>query len=594
MPRSSTWPTGGLHRAFVAALAIALGCAHGPRPAEGAATAAPPAQVRLLTLNDLHGQLVPGKRIGGRAVGSAGVLGAWLESARAGAPGRTLLVHAGDLVGASPPASALLQDEPTVSFVNLFAGPACRLAAPAGAAATAPSFPAPVADVDPRFAPWLDPACDVVGTVGNHEFDEGKDELLRLLGGGNHPRGPFLESPWLGARYPTLAANVIDRATGRPLLPPFVVKRIAGVRVGLIGVVTREVPTLVTPAGVAGLEFQDEAEAVNRYVPVLQRQGVKAIVVLVHQGGDQPPYPGPTRDGVTVEGEIVDLVARLDPEVDVVVAGHTHAFLNAWLPTAGKRALVVEAFSAGTAFGWVDLEVDRASGDVTSARAAVQTTWADEGPGKVPDPAAARLQAAAEAKVAPLVNRVVATAAAAFTRSADAAGESRLGDLVADAQRAAVPGAQVAFTNPGGLRADLPAGTLTWGTLFSAQPFGNALVAMTLTGDQLAALLEEQWAGDEPRLLQVSGLSYARSASAPAGSKVSDVRVGGAPLDRAGRYRVVVNGFLASGGDGFRSLAAGTDRVTAGDDDLDALVAYLGGLPQPVERRPGGRIRALP
>jgi 5'-nucleotidase len=372
------------------------------------------------------------------------------------------------------------------------------------------------------------------------------------------------------------------------------VKRIAGVRVGFIGVVTREVPTLVTPAGVSGLEFQDEAEVVNRYVPVLQRHGVRAIVVLVHQGGDQPPYPGPTRDGVTVEGDIVDLVARLDPEVDVVVAGHTHSFLNAWLPTAsGKRALVVEAFSAGTAFGWVDLEVDRASGDVTSARAAVQTTWADEGPGKTPDPAAARLQAAAEAKVAPLVNRVVATAAGALTRSADAAGESRLGDLVTDAQRAAVPGAQVAFTNPGGLRADLPAGTLTWGTLFSAQPFGNALVAMTLTGDQLASLLEEQWAGGEPRLLQVSGLGYAWSASAPAGSKVRDVRVAGAPLERAGRYRVVVNGFLASGGDGFRSLAAGTDRVTAGDD-LDALVAYLGGLPQPVERPAGGRIRALP
>ena len=579
--------------ALAVALAAALGCAHRPPPARGGPEAAP-AHVRLLTLNDLHGQLVPGKKVDGRAVGSAGVLGAWLESSRAGAPGRTLLVQAGDLVGASPPASALLQDEPTVSFVNLFANGSCRYAEPAGSTASPPAYPAPVPEVEPRFAPWLDPACDVVGAVGNHEFDEGRGELLRLLGGGNHPRGPFLESPWRGARYPTLGANVVDRATGRPILPPFVVKRVDGVRVGFIGVVTREVPTLVTPAGIAGLDFLDEAEAVNRYVPVLERQGVKAIVVLLHQGGDEPPYPGPTRDGVTVEGEIVDLVARLDPEVDVVVAGHTHAFLNARLPTAsGKRALVVEAYSAGTAFGWIDLEVDRASGEVLTSRAAVQTTWADEGPGTSPDRASAALQAAAEARVAPLVDRVVARAAVPFPRAADPSGESRLGDLVTDAQRAAVAGAQIAFTNPGGLRADLPAGPLSWGALFAVQPFGNALVAMTLSGDQLLELLDGQWAGAEPRVLQVSGLTYAWSASAPAGKRVRDVRVGGAPLEASGRYRVVVNSFLASGGDGFGIFAAGIDRATAGDD-LGALVGYLGSLPQPVERRPGARIRTLP
>jgi len=237
--------------------------------------------------------------------------------------------------------------------------------------------------------------------------------------------------------------------------------------------------------------------------------------------------------------------------------------------------------------------VDRSTGDVADSRAVVQTTWADEGPGSVPDRASAALQAAAEAKVAPLVGRVVATAGEPFPRSTNPAGESRLGDLVADAHRAAVAGAQVAFTNLGGLRADLPAGPLTWGTVFAAQPFGNTLVAMTLTGEQLAGLLERQWAGEQERVLQVSGVTYAWSASAPAGSKVRDARVGGAPLDRTARYRVVVNSFLAEGGDGFRAFAAGTDRATAGND-LDALVAYLGLLPQPVENRPGSRIRALP
>jgi 5'-nucleotidase len=569
----------------------ALSCAHARAPEAVAAPAGPPAQVRLLTLNDFHGQLVRGKTVGGRPVGSAGVLGAWLVSARAGAPGRTLLVHAGDLVGASPPASALLQDEPTISFVNRFAGPACRSAG-SDAPPAPPGIPRP--EVEERFQAWLDPACDVVGTVGNHEFDEGQAELLRLLAGGDHPRGPFLEKHWRGARYPTLAANVVDHATGRPILPPFVVKRVDGVLVGFVGVVLHGARGMVDGAGVAGLDFQDEAEAIDRYVAILKKAGVHAIVVLAHQGGEQPPYRGPTHEGTTVEGAIVDLVAKLDPEVDVVVAGHTHQFLNAWLPARdGKRVLVVEAFSAGTAFGWVDLEVDRASDDVVGARAAVQTAWADEGPGRTPDPASANLQADAEAKVAGVTSRVICTAAVPFGRATDAAGESRLGDLVTDAQRTAAPGVQIAFTNRGGMRTDLKAGVVTWGDLFAAQPFGNELVAMTLTGEQLLALLEQQWAGGRDAVLPVSGLTYAWSASEQAGGKVRDVRVGGAPLDRTGRYRVVVNGYLASGGDGLTVLLKGTDRASAGND-LDVLAAYLHALPQPVNAPEGGRIRALP
>jgi 5'-nucleotidase len=574
-------------RVLLAAALVAFGCSH-PRTAEQKAVAAPPARVRLLTINDFHGQLPAGKKLGGRPVGSAGVLGAWL--AASWAEHRTVLVSAGDLVGASPPASALFQDEPTVAFVNRFAGPACRTAdLPAP-----PPSGLPLPEADPRLLSWLDPECEVVGTIGNHELDEGREELLRLLAGGNHPRGPFLDKPWRGARWPTVVANVIDRSTGRTLFPAFVVKRIDGVPVGFVGAVTRGVAQLVSPAGVAGLEFLDEADAVNRQVRLLRDRGVRAIVVIVHQGGDQPPYAGPTREGTTVEGEIVDLVARLDPEVDVVVAAHTHAFLNAWLPAAGgKRVLTVEAFSAGTAFGWVDLEVDRSSGDVVAARAAVQTAWADDGPGRTPDRASAALQSEAEARVATQVKRQVATAAAALGRRQTAAGESHLGDLVADAHRAAAPGAQVAFTNAGGLRADLPAGPLTWGDLFAAQPFGNELVALTLTGADLLDLLESQWGPGRQDVLQVSGLSYGWSAAASPGSKVRGVQVGGVPLDPAARYRVVVNGFLAGGGDGFGVLGRGVDRAVVGAD-LDALIAHLGSLPQPVGIPSEGRIRALP
>jgi len=314
----------------------------------------------------------------------------------------------------------------------------------------------------------------------------------------------------------------------------------------------------------------------------------------MHQGGEQAPYLGPTREGTTVEGEIVDLVARLDPAVDVVFAGHTHQFLNAWLPArGGKRVLVVEAFSAGSAFGWVDLELDRATGEVVSAQAVVQTAWADEGPGRTPDRTTALIQSMAEAKVAPLVGRLVCSSAAPLRRSTDRAGESPLGDVVADAHRAAVAGAEIAFTNRGGLRADLPAGAVSWGAAFAAQPFGNELVAMTLTGTQLLAVLEEQWAGPRAEILSASGLTYAWSESEPYGSKVSDVRVVGAPVERGRSYRVVVNAFLAGGGDGFTVFTQGAERARSGSD-LDALVAYLRSLPQPVEAPRGGRIRALP
>jgi 5'-nucleotidase len=565
--------------------ALALACA---RPPAGAPERGP-VHVRLLALNDFHGQLPAGRDVGGRPAGSAGVLAAWLAAARAGAEGRTLVVHSGDLVGASPPASALLQDEPSVSLLNLLANRFCRplepgaLAAGAGAPETA-------------FAPWLDPRCDVVGTVGNHELDEGRAELLRLLGGGNHPRGPFLEDPWRGARYPTLAANVVDAGTGRPILPPYVVKEVDGVPIGFVGLVLRETPTVVVASGVAGLAFLDEAETANRYVRELGARGVRAIVVLLHQGGVQRSYPGPTRaEAGGVTGRIVDIVARLDDEVDVVVSGHTHRFTNALLPArGGKPVLVTQAWSSGTAFARIDLEVDPVSRDVTARSATVQTTWADEGPGRTPDPGAAALQAAAEGKVAPLVRRVVTTAAEPLGATPNAAGESPLGDLIAVAQRAAVPGAQVALTNPGGIRADLPAGPVTWGALFTAQPFGNALVGLTLTGAQLKALLEQQWIGHPwPRILQVSGLSYAWSAAAPAGAKVSEVRVGGAPLDPAARYRVAVNGFLAEGGDGFRGLAEGVER-TGGPLDLDALVAWLEAVPRPLRAPAPGRIVRRP
>jgi 5'-nucleotidase len=523
----------------------------------------------LLAINDFHGQLSAGRRVGNRPVGSAAVLAAYLDAAQAGAEDHTLIVHAGDHVGASPPASALLQDEPSISFLNLLGNESCGT--------------------------WhrLSPRCNLVGTAGNHEFDEGVDESLRLIRGGNHPSGPFLDDPYRGASFPYVSANVVDAATGRPILPPFVIKHLRGQRIAFIGAVLKETPTIVTPTGVAGLSFLDEAEAINRYIPTLRKLGVRSIVVLIHQGGSQTIYEGSTQPGGVISGPIADIVSRLDDEVDVVVSGHAHSFTNGLLPArGGKEILVTQAFSAGTAYADIDLQIDPATRDVVAKSAAIVTTYADEGPGLVPDPTVAQLVADAEAKVAPLVNEVIGAALTDIVRTQNAAGESALGNLIADAQRVAM-GTDFAFMNPGGIRADLFAGEVTWGELFTIQPFGNSLVKMDLTGGQIITLLEQQWLNQPfPRMLQVSGLTYTWDNGLPVGSRVVDVRQNGTPIDPSATYSVTVNSFMAAGGDNFTVLPTGTNQV-GGPIDLDALIAHVEGLPQPFSAEIVGRITRL-
>jgi 5'-nucleotidase len=530
-----------------------------------------PVAVKILGFNDFHGQLSAGRKVGTRSVGGAAVLAAYLRAAQVGREERTFIVHAGDHVGASPPASALLQDEPSIAFLNLLASPACQ------------------------GRPRKDRRCNLIGTAGNHEFDEGRSELVRLLGGGNHAKGPFLQDPWPGAVYPTVSANVVLTEAGTPLLPPYVIRRAGRARIGFVGAVLKETPTIVTPSGVAGLTFQDEAEAINRAVTDLRAQGVHTIVVLIHQGGPQASYTGATNPAAAgPAGPIAEIVSRLHDDVDLVVSGHAHAFSNAILATAsGKEVLVTQAFSASTGYADIDLEIDPRTGDVIRKSAAIVTTWADEGPGLNPDPQVAALVTAAEDQVAPLVNQVVGTAAAPVTRAESAAGESALGNLIADAQRAAT-GTQLALMNPGGIRVDLPAGPITWGTAFSVQPFGNSLVAMTLTGQDLYDLLNQQWVGAFPRLLKTSGFSYTWSEGRPAADRVVEIRDGaGAPIDRAASYTVTVNSFLASGGDGFTVLLRGTNLV-GGDVDLDALIAHFARLPSPFSAAIEGRIEKVP
>jgi 5'-nucleotidase len=435
----------------------------------------------------------------------------------------------------------------------------------------------------------MNPRCKV-GTLGNHEFDEGQTEMLRLIMGGTHRSGAFFEDPYRGARFPYISANVVDKTSRQLLLPPFVIKEVDGVRLALIGAVLKETPTIVSPAGIEQLAFLDEVESINRYVEQLrQAEGIHTFIVLIHQGGRQTPYEGPTQPGAVMVGqEIAEIVKNLDDDVDVVVSGHSHAFTNALVKNRnGKDILVTQALSYGTAYADIRLAIDPGSGDVIQKSAAVVSAYADGGPGLAPDAGTIELISVLEERVAPIVTRVIGHAAADIPRAENEAGESALGNLIADAQRAALK-TDFAFMNPGGIRTDVLAGTITYRDLFAVQPFGNSLVSMTLTGEQIYALLNQQWSNQPQRILQVSGLTYTWDDSRPANDRVVEVRQNGKAIDRAAEYSVTTNDFLAAGGDNFAVFRKGKNQV-GGPIDLKALVSYVEGGARPlvaaIERR---------
>ena len=523
--------------------------------------------VKILAINDFHGQLTTNRR-GPRPMGGAAVLASYLRAAQPGDwPERTFIVHAGDHVGASPPESSFFQDEPSIMWLNVLANQYCT------------------------YTDRMHPRCNMIGTPGNHKFDEGQTEMIRLIEGGTHRSGPFLQNPYLGARFPYISANVVDKDSREPILPPFVVKEVNGTRLAFIGAVLKETPSLVMSTGIAGLAFLDEAESINRYVRQLRDdQGLRAFVVLIHQGGRQTPYEGTTRPGDLMGGQaIMKIIDRLDDDVDVVVSGHSHEFTNAVVKNRnGKDLLVTQAFASGTAYADIRLMISRRSGEVAEKSAAIVTTYADEGPGLSPDPEVKKLVTQVETQVAPLAMRGIGEAAADIVRAENLAGESALGNLIADAQRAAL-GTDFAFMNPGGIRTDLRKGSLVFRDLFAVQPFGNSLVRMTLTGHQIYDLLNQQWSNQPPRILNVSGLTYTWDHDRAVGDRVVEVQKNGAPIDRAAVYSVTVNDFLAAGGDNFTVFLKG-DRQTIGPIDLKALVAYLQGLPQPFRASIEGRI----
>jgi 5'-nucleotidase len=495
--------------------------------------------LQILAINDFHGNIDSASTSFG-GTGGADFLATNIRAREAGVR-NSIVVSAGDLIGASPLVSALFHDEPTIEAMNLI-------------------------------------GLDING-VGNHEFDEGPAELLRMANGGSHPVDGDLDGDsFLGADFEFLAASVVVDETGNTLFPAYTVKNYQGVRVAFIGLPLEGTPTIVTPSGVAGLTFLDEVETVNALVPRLQARNIEAIVVLLHEGGSS--NGGQNDCGTSLTGPVAEISAALDDAVDLVIAGHTN---DEFVCQIGSK-WVTMADTAGRLFTDVDVTLNRVTKDMTVQK--IENVANLRG-GVQAAPDLRELIDKYTVLSAPLANQVIGTISAPISRTAGPNGESALGDVIADAQLAATSSpatgdAVVAFMNPGGIRADLlAAGPVTYGEAFAVQPFGNSLVTMTLTGAHIDTLLEQQF--DNPgagqmRVLQVpDGFTYTWDASEPTGAKVdaATIMIDGVVVDPTASYRVTVNSFLAEGGDNFFILTQGTDRL-GGEVDLDALVTYFG------------------
>ena len=553
----------------------------------GALARLPDINVQLLAINDFHGNLEPpggsSGRVGSNATdqgcidapncelaGGIAYLADDIKDLEATNP-NTLVVSAGDNIGASPLISAAFHDEPTIEALNMIG---------------------------------MD-----VAAVGNHEFDEGVTELLRMQNGGCHPTdGCDTGHTFAGADFDYLAANVVDKTSGQPILPAVSVKEIGGTKIGFIGLTLEGTPLIVSANGIQTVNFLDEAKTINRYAKQLRESGVNAIVVLIHEGGAQSVGLAPdTINGCTgMSGAIVDIVHHLRQAVDLVISGHTHTAYNCQLPNREEELIPVTSSSSfGRLVTEIDMSINPKNGNPRSISVNNHIVFRDDA-----DPAVASLVSNYQTVVAPIANRVVGNITANITRTNNANGESQLGDVISDAQLEYTQsfGAQLAFMNPGGIRTDLQFaqqpvlmegdGVVTYGEIFAVQPFNNLVVTQDMTGQQIKDVLEQSWAACTPVgrsggatvILQTSAtFKYTYNDTLPCGSRITSMLLNGSPLSLTTTYKVTANNFLADGGDSFPAFAVGTNRQFAPAFDVDALEVYIAAH-SPVPPGPQNRI----
>ena len=557
MPRWKSLTLMGLFTAY-----FAVACSHAPA-AKSADKESPPKKVTLLSINDFHGYLQPPEgeiETAEQTLRAGGIsqMSAYIDKLREKRQ-HLYFVSSGALVGASPLISSAFHDESTIEALNKM-----NL---------------------------------VASAVGNHEFDEGVKELQRLQSGGCHPEdGCEFSDSYEGADFQYLAANVVDRESGEPIFPTYVIKEVDGIEVGFVGLVTRETNSLVMPSGIESVRFKDEAPVLNRVADKLQKKGVETIVALIHKGGVPKKKTPSINDCGQMQGTINDTINASSDAVDVFITGHSH---QTYICRVDGR-LATSAMSYGRLMTRIDLRVDPESGDVLKATGENLVVPADGA--KDADLTSLVQKAARETEK--IADKTVGYIKQAMSNEPDESGESELGKIIADAQLSATSGkhgnADIAFMNSGGIRGALGSGQrqgakipVKYEQLHEIQPFGNTLVAMTMTGKQIHELLEQQWSGTGRKtILQPShNLQYQWSPKAKAGTKIAydEIRIDGELLDKKAEYRVTVNNFLANGGDGFDILKNGTNRVTYGLD-VKALADYLS-KHSPVEAPNDDRIR---
>ncbi|KYQ85469.1 bifunctional metallophosphatase/5'-nucleotidase [Acinetobacter sp. NRRL B-65365] len=552
--------------------------------------------INILAFNDFHGNLEPPKRFIEAddpndssktvriPVGGVSYFADAIKKLRAQYPNNAV-VSAGDLISASPLTSSLFLDEPTIETMN---------------------------DIQIDF-----------NAVGNHEFDRGTDELRRLQNGGcqqyTSAKPCQINPNFEGAKFNFLAANVSMKADpNKTLFPAYKVKTYGGIPVAFIGMTLKATPSIVSAAGIKDVNFNDEADTVNALIPELKKQGIEAIVVVVHEGvAPSTKFNKKTCEGLS--GPLLGILDRLDPAVDVVVSGHTHQSYICDYSTKNpqKPFLLTSAGQYGTIITNIQLELDGKTGNVIKKDAAqvpVQSEAYTSGTTTVnltdlyqkfnKTPSIEAILDKYRQAVTTISARVVGTADGVINRNATESGESALGNLIADAQQAMAltasnQGSDFTLMNPGGVRADLQVNTnnqITFGDVFTVQPFGNSIVTLSLTGKQIRDVLEQQWSGANAatvRILQPSKeFNYSYKKDNSVSPRASNILVAGQALDDSTVYRVTVNSFLADGGDNFTILKKGKNPV-GGGQDIDALEKYVS-LHSPLTAPKTDRIKVTP
>ena len=475
-------------------------------------------EVQLLGIHDFHGQLDKYQTILGNKTGGAEYLAAYLKKYKQENE-HTLLVHAGDMVGGSPPISSLFQDEPTIEYLDLL-----------------------------NFD---------VGTPGNHELDEGMYEMRRLIYGGFHEKTGYFS----GSSTSYNSANIIDKKTGKLLLPPYTIKKINGIPIGFIGVVTTDTTKFLLPKTRNEVEIKDEVTAINQTVQILKDKGIKSIVVLAHISVESNKF------GANADGDLAKMVPMIDDEVDLIFGAHSHKYAN----TVLDNKLIVQSYSYGAAFSQVKLTIDARTKEITDKKARIIPTLHHN---IEPDQETVEFLQTYKKRMGPYVNKVVGTLPEEFTKKKNSYGDFPLAKLVAESGQFAL-NTDIAFFHHGGVRSSLNKGTVTLEDLYTALPFHHHFVKMSLTGEQIKRALEQQWTDDKENRLQEAGITYTVNPAAPIGHRILTLKdAQGNAIQPNKKYTVAVNNYIASGGDGFTTFTQGK-QLKKGPTEVKALAKYI-------------------